>query len=195
MTAIKEHHDTRKQDRQTLWIITWKVRDVYVDNGERIARENRDRVLDRIRALEERLKNWSIRSFTKRVKSVTSSLSQYEPKKIQLEKEQQTVKQVYDQAEQKFDAIIHQIDAIYRSSGTVNVKSIKTVDELCLALQTGSRALISACEKIQSHLAKIDVDPKSLVDAVLDGLQLINMADDYNDSTKIKDIKRVLALE
>ncbi|CAF5000490.1 unnamed protein product [Rotaria sp. Silwood1] len=98
----------------------------------------------------------------------------------------------HNHTEQKFHAVIEKINKIYETTGTVNVKSITAVDDLCRGLQTGSEALISACDKILSHLEGIDLDPNSLIDAVLDALKLINMADEYNDSTKIKDIKRIL---
>ncbi|CAM4808232.1 unnamed protein product [Rotaria magnacalcarata] len=192
---VKQNRDTRRKERGRFWIFSWKVQDVHIDNGERIARENLNRLLDRIRVLEKRLNNWSSRSFTEQMKKATTSLSRYETMKIQLEKEHKNLKELYEQTEQKFHVLIQQIDEIYRSTGTANVKSIKTVNELCFALQTGSESLISACNKIRTHLARIDLDPNSLVDAVLDALQLINMGDEYNDSTKIKDIKRVLALE
>ncbi|CAF1451049.1 unnamed protein product [Adineta steineri] len=192
---VKEHRDTHYVERGGIWIFSWKVRDVHIDNGERIARENRNNLMKRIRIFQRRLKNWSDHSLTKQRKNATAYLSQYKAQKSQVEKEYKNLEELYNQTEQKFHVVIQQIDEIYRPTETANVISMKTLDELCLGLQTGSQSLISACEKIQTHLAEIDIEPNSIMDAILDALQLINIADEYNDSTQIKDIKRVLALE
>ncbi|CAF3934865.1 unnamed protein product [Rotaria sp. Silwood1] len=193
---VKAHRDYHFEERGSFRIFSWKIRDVHVDNGERIARENLDRLLDRIRVLEERFENLSSSAYlTKQMEEATASLPIYETKKIRLEQEHKELKKLYDQAEQKFHVVIQEIDKICRSAGTTSIKSIQAVDEVCRALQTGSEALISTCDKIRTHLAAIDLDPNALVDSVLDAIQLINMADEYNDTAKIKDIKRVLALE
>jgi chromosome segregation ATPase len=192
---VQQHRDTRTEERGRFWIFSWKVRDVYIDNGERIARENLNRLLDRIHDLEERLKNWSSDYLTEQMTEATANLPTYKAKRSHLEREHRRLEKWYNGTKKNFSAVIQRMDTIYQSTGTVDIKSIKAVDELCHALQTGSEALISACDKLRTHLATIDLDPNSLVDAVIDALQLINMADEYNDSTKIKDIKLVLALE
>ena len=192
---IKEHRDHHSVERGSLLIFSWKIREVYIDNGERIARENLERLFDRIRILEERLKNWSNDYLTKQMAAAAACLPKYQANKMQLEQEYKELETVYNQTEEKFQVTIQEIYEMCRSSGTTDIKSIQAVDELCHALQTGSEALRSICDKLRTHLAAIGLDSNSLVQSIIYALQLINMADEYNDTKKIKDIKRLLALE
>ncbi|CAF4033558.1 unnamed protein product [Rotaria sp. Silwood1] len=189
---IEKYRHNYSEERQSFRIFSWKIQKTRKDNGQRIAREHLNRLHSRIRVLETKLTNWSNDDLTKKLEEATSILQKLEAEKKDLEKQHEILKSSHNHTEQKFHAVIEKINKIYETTGTVNVKSITAVDDLCRGLQTGSEALISACDKIRSHLEGIDLDPNSLIDAVLDALKLINMADEYNDSTKIKDIKRIL---
>lgn len=191
---VRKHLDTCSIQRKGIWPFIRKQK-VCQDNGETIARENLNRLRDRINDLERRLKTWSSVNVKKPTKKIPNSLKKYRTKKFKLEKELQKLQQSHDQVKQKFDNVTQQINAIYQLTGTVNVRSIQAVDELSRALENGAQAFISACSKIENHLARIQQYPNELADAVLDALKLINIADEYNDSTKIKDIKQVLGVE
>ncbi|CAF3408304.1 unnamed protein product [Rotaria sp. Silwood2] len=192
---VQQHRDTCSEERGSLWIFSWKVRDVHIDNGERIARENLNRLIGRIRDLEQIVHNWSDIDLGQRISDIAAELTIYDAKKIQLENDYMLLKNLYDQVEKNFYATIEEIDKISRSTGTIDVESMKMVDELCLAVQSGQESIVSAYGKMRTHLQVIDVDEDFLVSSVLDALQLINMTDAYMGTTKIQNIKQVLALE
>ncbi|CAF1171510.1 unnamed protein product [Adineta ricciae] len=191
---VKPHSGNYTEEPQGIGLLSWNVQTFYIDTGETIARENLNRLLNRIRFLEEKYKNWSSTRLIKQRRKTASELKKYEERKVQLEHEQNEFQKQYNKTKQEFDTIIQQIDRLHLSIRPADTDNTKLVHDLWYALQTGSNTLISACNSIQNHLNIFDVDSKFLVDAVVDALKLINITDEYNDSTMIKDIKRVLEI-
>lgn len=192
---IQQHRDTSTQERESLWIFSWKVRDIHHDNGERIARENLNRLIERIRILEGIVGTWSDIDLVERVAEITNELAILDTMKTHLTEEYALIKQFYDEVETKFYATIEEINQISQSVGTVDVNSMKMIDELCRAVQIGQESIVSAYGKMQTHLQTIDVDEDFLLPSVLDALQLINMADPYMGTAKIQSIRQVLAIQ
>ena len=66
-------------------IFSWKVRDVYVDNGERIARENLQALNERIRLLDAQVAGWSDSNFTNRKIAAMQAIEGAREKQKQLD--------------------------------------------------------------------------------------------------------------
>ncbi|CAF3866817.1 unnamed protein product [Rotaria sp. Silwood1] len=192
---VQQHRDTHTEERQHFWWFSWKVRDVHQDNGERLARENLNRLLQRIRDLEGIVNNWSNIDLIKRVTDVKAELGNCEVKKSSLESEHTLLKKLCDQVEKRFYATIEEMEEIYRNSGTRDHNSLIVVGELCVAVQSGQESIVSAYGKLRTHLRAIDIDEDLLVSSMLDALQLMNMADAYMGVTSVQNVRQVLALE
>ncbi|CAF1264971.1 unnamed protein product [Adineta ricciae] len=116
-------------------------------------------------------------------------------KNTSLKHEDTRVKQMYDKGKEEFHRINEDIKSIYKSIGTVDIKSLKMIDELCRAAQSGIESMVSACGRMRAYLKAIDVDQDFLVNSVLDAARSMNIADGYMDTTRIHHIKQVLGLE
>ncbi|CAF1365971.1 unnamed protein product [Rotaria sp. Silwood1] len=191
---IQEYRDRQLEERGSFWIFSWKVRGVYAENREKIVRENINRLVQRTSFLQDVFRKGSFLDLAKSLLAGKEALLSYKLKQIQLEQEYKKLKQRYDPVSQKFYAIIDEIDKVYRSTGTVNVQSIKMVDELCRAVQNGHESITSAYAIMRIHLSAIHVDSDLLVASVLDALRVLNMIDSYLGTTKIENIKKNISI-
>ncbi|UJR12238.1 hypothetical protein I4U23_016415 [Adineta vaga] len=173
---------------------SWKLERIRIDDGERIAKENLDRLHQRINEVTMSLKARSIRNPFGEKRKVRQYLAVKEKEKNILENEYQPIKLQYDQVDQEFNVTINQLDQIFQSNEFTQNKATESVNQLYNVLRVASDILISICNKLNSSLKKIEHFPKSLVKAVLDAIKFIHIADQYNDSTIIDDIKHLLAL-
>ncbi|CAF3415147.1 unnamed protein product [Rotaria sp. Silwood2] len=194
-TKVQECRDHQSKEQGSFSIFSWKVRDVFVGNGERIIQENVNRLIERTNFLDGIFQNGSIIDLVKGLLDGKAALPLYEAKQIQLEQEHKELKERYDQASKEFYTVVGEIDEICRSTGTANVESMKMVDELCCAVQSGQESIVSTYTLMRIHVSAIYVDPDLLMDSVLDALQVLNIIDGYIGTRKIEDVKRVLALE
>jgi hypothetical protein len=193
-----DHRDTHMEVGGRFWFISW-TEHVYIDNGERIVRENLNRLLERIRVLQGIVQNWSNIDLTKHVPVVLAELGKYEGKKKQLEKERAALQILYDEAEKEFRngtrAIESEMDEIYKSAGTVDIESIKVVDELGRAVLSGQYSIVNAYAKMVLQFKEFSIDTDLLVYTVQGALQFINMVDAYLGTTKIQNVIDVLGLQ
>ncbi|CAF3884571.1 unnamed protein product [Rotaria sp. Silwood1] len=192
---MQEFRDRRLEKQGSFWIFSWKIRDIYYGNSEKIVQENIDRLLGRTKFLGNLFQNGSIVDLLNGLSAGKAGLPFYEEKQIILEEEHKKLQESHDKVSKEFYAVIEELYEIYRSTGTVNVESMKMVDQLCCAVQTGQDSITSAYAMMRIHLSAINVDSDLLVSSVLDALQVLNMIDAYIDTTKIEDVKRVMALE
>jgi hypothetical protein len=192
---IQEYRDRRLEERGSFWIFSWKVRYVNASNSEKIIEENINRLIRQTNFLQDIFQNKSIVDLVKSLLDGKEGLPFYEAKQIQCEQEHEELKQRHDQVSKEFYTVIEELNEIYRLTGTVNVESMKMVDELCRAVQSGRESITSAYTIMRSCISAISVDSDLLVASVLDALQVLNMIDRYLDTTKIKDLEQVLALK
>lgn len=192
---IQEFRDLRLEERGSFWIFSWKVRDIYAGNIKKTIEENINRLQERTYFVRDIFENGSILDLVKALLDGKESLPFYKAKQIQLERERKEFQVRFDQVSKEFYAVIEEIDEIYRSTGTVNIESMKMVDELCRAVQSGQESITSAYAIMRIHLSAISIDSDLLVASVSYSLQVLNMIDRYLDTTKIEDLKQVLTLE
>lgn len=191
---ILEHRDTTHEERGSFLFFSWKVRDVHNDNGEKIARESFDRLLKRIRELQEGITTWSNEANVERVAQIKANLSIYEQQKLRAEDEVNRFQNLYETDKKLFDKIIEEIHENVESLGTVSIESMKMVDELCRSIHSGDQSIQFAYGKVRTHLQSIDIDPDFLVPSALAAIQFLNMVDTYMGTTAIANLKRVLEL-
>ena len=191
---VQTHRDHKYEERGSFFVFSWKVRDVHVDNGERIARENLNRLLNRITDRENQVRNWSTSDFQKRKQTALEALGNLRIVRDRLREEYADLEKASKMAEENFDKNLKEIESIYEKSGTTNVESIKMVDTLARSILQAADALFGAYARIKTHLEMISIDPDILFDSMNDALQLIAIADQCNGTNKIRDLTPRLAL-
>ncbi|CAF3376493.1 unnamed protein product [Rotaria sp. Silwood2] len=191
---VQAHRNYAYQERGSCWIFSWKVRDVHVDNGERIAKENLDRLLGRIRDLQNNLNNWSNSNFTERRKKALEERPRHQAEQETFAKAYAEAEKQYEKLRNEFNTVCEKIEQIYEASGTRNQETIKMVDKLAIGIQSASAALVQAYAAIRTHLEVIDLDPDLLKTSMSDALQLIAFADYCNSTNKLRDVATQLAI-
>ena len=192
---IQEYRDRQSEQRGSFWIFSWKVRDVYARDMEKLVQENVTRLRERTNFLQNVFQNDSFGHFVEGILAGRKALPFYKAKQIQLAKEYKNLKLRLDQVSHRFDAIIQEIDAIYRSTGTIHVESMRMVDELCRAVQNGHESITAAFAMLRIYLSAISIDLDLLVASVLDAVRVLNMVDSYLNTTKIEKIKQSSAFQ
>ena len=110
---VRTHSDNHTEESQGVGFFSWNVQTFYTDYGEAIAKENLDRLLDRIRFLEQKHKHRSTSRLIKQARKTASELKKYEERKILLEHERSDLQKQYNQTKQEFHTIIQQIDQLH----------------------------------------------------------------------------------
>lgn len=192
---VLQHRNTYSHSRSRFFIFTWRSSSVYNDNGESTARENLNRLLSRISALEKTITDWPKTDLVERVTTARNNLAIAEEKNRSLANEYARVQRSYDKVQQDFDDTNEEIKGIYKLVGTSSLNSLKLIDELSRAVQSGSESIVAAYGKIRLHLKIIGVDEDFLVNSIIDALQFINMADAYMGTTRIHNTKLSLGIQ
>ena len=184
---LQESRDICREEKRCSFLFCKSER-VCQDNGQRIAQELLDRLLQRIRDRKERLENYSSISTVEPTNNDTKILQFYEEKKTKLEKRIEELNKQFNLTKEEIDAVNRKLHQTDQSMGTVSVKSIESVAELSHSVGNGSEALIKAGDKIRIHLVNLRQNSDELIDAVLHAIKLLNIADGYNNVTTMKDI-------
>ncbi|CAF3929503.1 unnamed protein product [Rotaria sp. Silwood1] len=190
---VQKRRNTVEEERGSFWIFSWKIRDIHHNNGEQIARENLERLLKRIRDLDALIANWPNMDAVKRMTDTVKELGTYTGKKRPLDLKYKRSEQSYNETTEEFDRVIKEIEKIYQLVGTAQIKSLTLIDELSRAVLSGHDSIVSTYAKIRTNLKALDADGDLLVSSIVDALQFMNMMDTYMGTTKINDMKQMLA--
>lgn len=165
------------------------------DNGEQVARENLNLLVQQIRTLERTVADWSNIGLYKSAANISIEMKIYQYRKNLLEYEYKQLNESYDRTKRNLDAVIRELEEIYRLAGTKDIESIQMVDELGRAVFGGQSSIIEGYALVQVYLTMINVDRDLLVGSVLAALKFMNVADSYMDTTRIERIKSILKIE
>lgn len=189
---IEGHLKYRLEQQAMVLIYSSKVRNVHTKNDQKLIQENIHRLIKQNNLFQNILQNRSTDELVNTLLDENKPLSFYKTNQIELEKQYKDIKEHYDRVLQQFYSFIAEIDKIYRSTGTVNVESMKAVDELCRAIQSGHESITSTYVIMRLQLLAISVDPDLLVSSVIDAIKVLNMIDSYLDTRKLGRVKQLI---
>ncbi|OWA51389.1 hypothetical protein BV898_15873 [Hypsibius exemplaris] len=121
---VQVHRDYHTEERGSFWIFSWKVRDVHVNNGESIARENVAALRQRIQLLEQQIKNWSVEALQKRKAVAISELPKLKESRDAQAQQREILQKDRDRLEREFQEIIKKIQSHYTEAGTSSVEAM-----------------------------------------------------------------------
>ncbi|CAF1202512.1 unnamed protein product [Adineta steineri] len=191
---VREHYDPSRRIKIKHKTRLLEVREIYSDNGERIAKENLTRLTERIEDLETTLNNWSAKEFEKRLDVAKANLTDVERKQEELAHRCSLSETEYRRSKEECERVSKNIKIVHQQTGTQYPESIKMVDSLANDIQNASVSLIRINATIKQHLQQTDNRPKSLVLSMIDALKLIAMADECFGTNNIDDICRQVVL-
>ncbi|CAF4085983.1 unnamed protein product, partial [Adineta steineri] len=192
---VLQHHGSVREHRGSFLFWSWHVRNVRFNTGERIARENLNRLVDRIHSLESAVENWPKVDLVDRVMNARYKLAISEEKKESLALKHTEVKAEYAKSQRKFNDAIDELEGIFKTTGTMNSGSFEQVKELCLAVYSGKDCIVAAYMRLRTHASTIGIDKDSMDSSIMNAIQFINMADAYMGTTVIQNIKQLLGLK
>lgn len=152
-------------------------------------------LLRRMRALGEIEESSPNMISTSHLQDAQNKLRIYEANNSSLKYEDIRVKEMYNRVKEDFYRVDEEIQDIYQSIGTVNINSLKVIDELSRAVQNGTESIVSTYGKLRSYLKTISGDEDLLVSSAAYALEFMNIVDAFMGTTRIQHIKQVLSLE
>jgi chromosome segregation ATPase len=178
--AVQHHRDERREVHGSFFIFHWKVRDEYKDNGERIAKDNLHRLLQRISALQQEKNQTDDSQLHQRLGDVQQRLGEVRGKQLALNDKTVHLAAERQAIQAEFDAVVTEIESIYTAHGTRDVEAIQLIKALANGVHDGTKSLSNGYSSLVGNLELIDTHPTLLLQAVLAGLKLIRFSDEMN---------------
>jgi len=191
---VKKHRDSGRKVRRTGFLFFWRRETIQIDNGEKIAKENLDRLYERIDQVKRSLRTQSKTSLTKEKNKILKILQQKRNYQKILQSKYQPIQLRYDELDREFNSTVSLLNQISHSNEHAQNQATESVDQLSDILRAASDTIISVSNKLNSSLEKLEQFPSALVEAVSDATQFICMADQYSNSMVLDDIKRIINL-
>lgn len=195
---VKDQRDTHTERNQGFWIFTWKVEDIRVDNGERIALEQQNFVREQIKQMTQQIENWNDNLSHEKIESAKAKLPAAKAKLNVLNKTFEQETRNRDSVEQEFNSVMKEIEDIYTGLNTRDFESIENVDKLAKAVFNGSEDIIRACGQMTTYLRDINADnadPDLLPNSIFTAIQLLYIVDQYNRTNLVTLTKALCLIE
>lgn len=192
---IEQRRTQGTEQQGSLWMLLWKVNDVSAQNDDKDMQENIGKLKGTINFLKDLSRKGSILDLAQALLTGKKAGTFYQSRQNRLEQERQELQDRYNRTLKTFNALVKEIEELYRSSGANNLESFKMIDELCRAIQDAHVSIVSAYGIMRTHITSIDADPDLVVTSVLYALTVLNMIDSYLNTMEIEQIKQVLGLE
>jgi len=192
---IMEHRNTQTIQFERFWIFFWRVRDVAHNNGEAIARENLNRLLDEIRTLKDLVNKWSNKKSLDRLLVIRYNLTRMTNESNLKQELYRKYNESYNKAEAEFFKIITDMKNIEETAGTYCLACMDAVDRLARAVQSGQESFTSAYATVIETIKSIDIDPDLLIRSIQSAIQFIQMGDDYMKLSRTDDIRQALGIQ
>jgi len=178
--AVQAHRDERREVHGSFFVFHWKVRDEYKDNGERIAKDNLNRLLKRIAALKQEKDQADDSQLQQRLGDAQQRLGTVRGQQEALGKDSQRLSAERTALQKEFDDVVAEIESIYRQHGTRDKEAIEMITTLADGVHDGTISLSNGYSSLVGNLGLIDTHPTLLLQAVLAGLKIIRFSDEMN---------------
>lgn len=84
-----------------------------------------------------------------------------------------------------------ELDTLQRKSEEARQR-ITVIHQLYQKLEAGLKEVTSICHRMESHFADIRLRSKALMNLILDALEFISMADGYNETNQIRQLRLLM---